>query len=258
MRSFIRTFGYLTCFFMFSLVVSASAFAWKKLPGAATDIAISPEGTVFILGTNQVEGGYAIYRWTGRDWARMTGGGVAIAAGLHNSVWIVDNQSHIFRYVSGGWQKMSGEASDIAAGADGSVYIIGKEYCSTGYKIFRFVAPYGWAKLTGCGEKIAVSSQGTPWVTNSYNEIYRYDGHGRWTKLSGLATELAPVSDSNIWVAGASSCSGGYKIYHYIEGNWTQLPGCADKIAVAPNGVIWVVNDSGEIFNSTATYRRRN
>jgi DNA-binding beta-propeller fold protein YncE len=256
MRPFTRTFCYLTCLFLFSLVVSASAFAWTKLPGAATDIAISPEGTVFILGTNRVDGGYAVYRWTGRGWAHMTGGGVAIAAGPHNSVWVIDNAGHIFRYISGGWQKMSGEASDIAAGADGSVYITGKEYCGTGYSIYRFVAPNGWAKLTGCGTEIAVSPHGKPWVSNSGGEIFRYDDSGRWTQVKGLATKIAPLSDSNIWVTGASYCSGGKKIYHYIEGNWTQMPGCADDIAVAPDGTIWVVNDSGEIFNSSAKYRR--
>ncbi len=232
------------------LVVSASVFVWERLPGAAKDIAISPEGTVYIIGTKTVPGGYAIYRWTGGGWAQLSGGGVAIAAGPHNSVWVVDSENSIFRYVYGGWQKMPGSASDIASGADGSIYMIGTDSCGSGNSIYRFVEPYGWTKMDGCGISISVSPQGTPWVANKDGETFRY-ARGNWTKLKGLALEIAPLSDSDLWVTGNTSCPGGRNIFHYTNGNWSKINGCADNIAVSPDGTIWLINDAGEIFNSS-------
>ncbi len=231
-------------------VLGASAFAWKRLPGAAKDIAISPEGAVYIIGTNTEPGGYAIYRWTGGGWTQLTGGGVAIAAGPHNSLWVVDSDNNIFRYVYGGWQKMPGSANDIAAGADGSVYMIGTDSCDSGNSIYRFVEPYGWTKMDGCGISISVSSQGTPWVSNKDGEIFRY-ARGNWSKISGLALEIAPRSDSDIWVTGDTSCPEGRNIFHYVNGNWSKINGCADNIALAPDGTIWLINDAGEIFNGS-------
>ena len=66
---------------MLSDEVSAvpSKIAFRSEPGAATKISEGADGSVWVIGTNAVPGGYGIYRWNGSGWAREPGGAVAIA-----------------------------------------------------------------------------------------------------------------------------------------------------------------------------------
>jgi len=83
----------------------AGGRGWQRLPGSGTDLAVDGRGTAWLLGTDRVDGGYSVHRWTGRDWERIPGGAVAISAG--SDVWLVDEQGRIFRegrgYSGGGY-----------------------------------------------------------------------------------------------------------------------------------------------------------
>jgi hypothetical protein len=59
-----------------------SGTAWQLLQGSAQDISIASDGSVFILGTKRVTGGFEIQQWNGRGWNMLPGaGGAVIAAG---------------------------------------------------------------------------------------------------------------------------------------------------------------------------------
>jgi hypothetical protein len=68
---------------------------WERLPGSGTAVTIDRSGTAWLLGTDRVDGGYSVHRWTGRDWRRVPGGAAAIAAG--QTVWLVNDQGSVFR-----------------------------------------------------------------------------------------------------------------------------------------------------------------
>jgi len=76
---------------------NGQASEWTKLPGCAKDIAVDGVGTAWIIGCSPAPGGWSIHRWTGASWERVEGGGVAIAAGRGNAVWVVNAQGDIFR-----------------------------------------------------------------------------------------------------------------------------------------------------------------
>jgi hypothetical protein len=64
--------------------------AWQRLPGAATDIAVASDGTVWVIGTNRVDAsGNGIYKWTGSAWASISGSGCFIAIGGRSDAPIV-------------------------------------------------------------------------------------------------------------------------------------------------------------------------
>jgi len=55
--------------------------AWTQVPGSATDITVAADGTVFILGTTPVHGGFDVLRLNGSSWEEIAGGaGLAISA----------------------------------------------------------------------------------------------------------------------------------------------------------------------------------
>ena len=66
------------------------------LPGAATDIAVGANGSVWVVGTNAVPGGHGIYHWTGRAWAAVPGGAVTIAVDPHGNPWVTNAADKIY------------------------------------------------------------------------------------------------------------------------------------------------------------------
>jgi len=73
---------------------------WERIPtGLATDIAISPHGFVWLIGTDNVDGGHGIYYWGGADWYSVEGGGLAIAADPSDNPWVVNDASVIWEGV---------------------------------------------------------------------------------------------------------------------------------------------------------------
>ena len=70
---------------------------WESLPGLANDIGVGADGTVYIIGTDALPGGYGIHRWNGSNWDKIDGGGVHISVSPQGLPWMVNNANTIFR-----------------------------------------------------------------------------------------------------------------------------------------------------------------
>jgi hypothetical protein len=68
---------------------------WEQLPGSARDISVTDDETAWIIGTEATQGGYSIYRWNGRDWSRVDGGGMQISVG-GGRVWLVNSSGYVY------------------------------------------------------------------------------------------------------------------------------------------------------------------
>jgi hypothetical protein len=75
------------------------AFNWQLLPGAATDIGVGADGSVWVTGTNPLPGGFGIYRWDGSNWNEYPGGATQIAVGPDGTPWVVNDGGSIFHGV---------------------------------------------------------------------------------------------------------------------------------------------------------------
>lgn len=64
---------------------------WNSRPGAAVDIGVGANGSVWVIGTNRVAKGFGIYRWTGRGWQNIPGGAVRIAVDPRGIPWVVNS-----------------------------------------------------------------------------------------------------------------------------------------------------------------------
>jgi hypothetical protein len=50
-----------------------------------------------VIGTKQAVGGSAIFRWNGKSWDEVEGGGVGIAVEDRGKPWVVNFGNEIFR-----------------------------------------------------------------------------------------------------------------------------------------------------------------
>ncbi|HPH86514.1 MAG TPA: hypothetical protein PLC48_13680 [Ferruginibacter sp.] len=226
---------------------SSSGFQWSQLSGAASDIGIGANGSVWIIGTNSVNGGYGIFHWNGSNWDAVDGGAVRIAVDPNGTPWVLNDKRQIFRREGNGWKEVGGLARDIGIGSDGTVWVIGTTPVGGGFEIFRYNGN-GWQKTDGGAIRIAVDNNGLAWVVNDGGGIFRRTNTGQWHNLPGGARDIGVGADGSAWVIGTNKEGGGYGIYKFNGRDWNKVPGGANHISVAPNGNAWVVNEAGKIF----------
>lgn len=163
-----------------NLIFRYNGSTWDQLPGTGTDIGIGADGSVFIIGTQDVSptGGFNIMKWNGSGWDTLPEcAGIRISVTPQGIPWVV-NKSNIVYKNTGGilWEPVPGVlGNDIGIGADGSVYVAGKDSSLASYNppIYQYTSA-GWVAIKGvAGVAVAVSPKGKPsWIDKS-NLIYR-------------------------------------------------------------------------------------
>jgi len=147
---------------------------WRVVPGKATDIAIGPDNTPYIVGSEK--GGYRVFKYVDGDWENIGGLEAAyrISVDKDNNVWTVNEEGGIYQFRAdrGKWRGIAGKATDIGAGANGGVVICGSE--KGGFGIYEFIDE-AWEKLEGeSGITVGVNAEGKPWITNQDGAIFKY------------------------------------------------------------------------------------
>lgn len=146
---------------------------WQQLPGAATDIGVGADGSVWVIGTAPCdEHGCGIFRFDGSGFTQVEGAAIRIAVDQGGNPWVVNRKGGIFRRRGGRFEQLPGAAIDIGVGADGSVWVIGIGLGPDGFPIFRWNGS-GWNLIFGAGVSVAVGPNGLPWVTNLKAGIFR-------------------------------------------------------------------------------------
>lgn len=240
--------GFLRLLALFALAGAPTAHAqnWQLTNGAARDVGVGADGSVWVIGTNAVPGGYGIYRRTNNTWANIPGGAERIAVDPQGNAWVVNNSNVIFRYDGARWLTVNGLARDIGVGANGTVWVIGAPAEAGGYGIYRSTDKgVNWTKIPGAAVRVSVDPQGNAWVVNSSNNIYRFDG-SNWAQLPGAATDIGIGADGAAWVIGTDS-----GIYRWEGSSWVKKPGGASQIAAGPHGAVWIVNHGNQIYQAT-------
>lgn len=106
---------------------------WDLMPGTANDIGIGADGSVFIIGTNDVSptGGYDILKWDGSSWnALLNCAGTRIAVMPDGTPWVVNKSGIVYQKTATDlWEPVPGvQANDIAISASyGSVSVTGRD-----------------------------------------------------------------------------------------------------------------------------------
>lgn len=78
---------------------------WERVPGKAYGVGVSPQGEVWVVGTNPIPGGFSPYRFNESlgNWDKLPGGITVIAVGSKGP-WAINNTGAIFRWFNNEWQ----------------------------------------------------------------------------------------------------------------------------------------------------------
>lgn len=133
------------------------------------------------------------------------------------------------------WENIPGKALDIAAAGDSifSVWHIGESNA-----IFKWNEDtFSWENYGGKGSRIAVESNGTPWIINN-NQMYRLRGR-TWQSMPGKAIAIG-AGGGTVWSIGQSGA-----VYKWNDDTftWENFGGKASEIAVDSDGIPWIINN---------------
>lgn len=151
--------------------------SWELIAGAARDIDLGGD-TAWAIGTGPNDiGGSSLYKWeeTRRDWRRdPVCYGARIAVDDQGVPWHVNEKDEIYRGIAESVKRLPGLAKDIGAGG-GAVWVIGTDPGDGGFRIWMWDEEgFAWMPDDhGFGIRIAVDSNGCPWVVSSSGNIFR-------------------------------------------------------------------------------------
>ena len=70
---------------------------WIRRPGAARDIGIGADGSVWVIGTSSGSGGHDIFRWAGSRWIQVFGSARQISVDPEGNPWVLGSGGEIYR-----------------------------------------------------------------------------------------------------------------------------------------------------------------
>jgi hypothetical protein len=134
------------------------------------------------------------------------------------------------------------------------------------YHYTGFTTRRAWSPVTiaTVGTRIAASPEGTPWLVDFGNHLWRYNGT-QWILLpspapsmylGGCLTDLGVGAGNTAWAVGCDdNGTTGASVYYWTESaqSWTQWPGRAKRIAVSPEGNPWIVDDAHNVLRHSAS-----
>jgi hypothetical protein len=114
--------------------------AFVQKPGAAREIGVGKNGSVWVIGTNAVPGGYGIYRWKDAEqtFESIPGGAVAIDVDPDGNAWVINDVGAIYRYDGTTFVQAPGRGHQVSIAWDGAVYVIGHDPEEFGDGIYRW------------------------------------------------------------------------------------------------------------------------
>ncbi|RFZ91844.1 hypothetical protein D0C36_10365 [Mucilaginibacter conchicola] len=211
------------------------------------DIGIGADGSVYIIGTDgTAESGYSISKLVNNVLVKLPDcGAVRVAVAPDGTPWVVNKDHKILKYSGTAWVEQPGTATDIAIGANGAMFAIGNIEVSPtgGNNIMRWTGIV-WENMTECaGTRIAVSPDGTPWVVNKSNLIYRFGGFINWEPFYNiLGSDIGIGADGSVFITGKRTDADPSHIFKLNDDgyNWEDLnlPG-GTNISVTPDGHAW-------------------
>lgn len=250
--------------------ISALYDEWEEAGGKGTDVAVGPQGSVWLLGSG-AGSNHGVYIWRGLadGWERdddMSGQRIAVGPG--GVPWVVKADGRIYERRSKfmsvkGWDQVLGCAKDIGVGANGDVWVIGCTAGANGNQIWKY-NDGSWDQAAGSAVRISVAPDGTPWVINDDGNIYRRTtneaGSGSWEHMPGKAKDIGVGPEGDVWVIGATAVGSNFSINVWneqseIKGSaparrrWVRVSGSATTVGVGPHGP-WVITAANDIYTS--------
>jgi hypothetical protein len=214
---------------------------WERASGAAEDIGIGPDGSIWVIGRDKKGAGGGIYRRTGETWTNIPGRGIKIAVDPKGNPWVVTAKFQIYRYDGSTFSRLPGEATDVGIGSDGTAWVVGTPQKDS---VYRRVGKR-WERFPVDDPlRVAVDGDGNAWVTTSRQEVLKFNGRS-WDVVFKSPGRLFDIATANNGVAWVVTSAG---IFRWDASALGKTTGHARNVAVAPDGKPWVATDKSEIY----------
>jgi kumamolisin len=245
--------------------------AWSQVPGAASRLAVGPDGSLWALSTAPAGSNKYLYHYVNGTWSNVPGLAASIAVAPNGTLYAVNSSSGgVFAYNGSSWSALGGGADWVTTGADGSVYVLSNGNIVSGNSAIWKYSGGVWTQQPGIGSQLAgsfdantyaISGVGTVapngfFVINAAGAVYYYSSTSGYVKFPGAASNVAPTG-GGVFVLGYPSSAGGEEVYYfdYVTAGWTAEPGSGVTVAAGPGSgtygtQLYVVSSSTAIYTT--------
>jgi hypothetical protein len=252
--------------------LTQSGSGWQLMPGIIKEVATNG-AIVWAIGTDAFAGSHTIHRYTDYGWVKdTTGAGEKIAVDSTGAPWVVTSRGDVYRrvYENSGppsfigsfvWKLVPGVcATDIAIGGNNdSTWVVGCGNVYGGHEIYNLDRnTFTWKRdVEAAGTAIAVDAYGTPWLVNSFGDIFNRNlfvlepGKSHWQGHAGKASDIGTWG-RDVWVIGITPNPYGFDVYAKTPEDdlFTRIGGGATKIS-SGGYTPWVIDNQGHPFRRT-------
>ncbi len=153
-----------------------SGTGYSIVPGAATDIAVGANNTVWVIGTGAEAGGYGIYKLVNGSWSKIAGSALRVAVDPNGNAYVINKFDNLFLSTSSGWNYIStATGKDVAVSAGGTVFVM-----QTTKILFKKPSDTTWATIDAPSGKtllrISADLNAYPYVVTSDYKLYQFNG----------------------------------------------------------------------------------
>jgi hypothetical protein len=151
---------------------------FSEVGGAAVDIGVGANGTVWVIGTNNTGGGKGIYRFMNRwpFWQNMPGGALRVAVDPNGNAYVINSFDHLFQWTGSSWNYIStATGKDVAVSSGGTIFVM-----QSNKILYKRPSDLSWASLDAPVGKtllrISADLNGNPYVVTSDFKLFQYNG----------------------------------------------------------------------------------
>jgi hypothetical protein len=119
------------------------------------------------------------------------------------------------------WRTRPGKAFDIAGGADGSIWAVGQDVQRRGgYGIYSWSGSR-WVKVDGAAVRVALDPQGSAYVINDANKVYKRRDNLYWEPVDGELIDIGIGAEGSVWgISAATRDSNGNMVVRWDGRYW--------------------------------------
>ena len=123
---------------------------WAQLSGAASSVAVAPDGSLWVLSDLPAGASKAIWHYAKGGWTNISGSASSIAVGPTGTLYSVNGTTRgVYSYNGSTWTSLGGGARAVTAGADGAVYVLSDTPVTNGNSAVWKYANGGWTQQAG-------------------------------------------------------------------------------------------------------------
>jgi len=239
---------------------------YSQIPGTATQVAASPDGTIWILSNGPAGPDKYIWHYTTAGvWVNIGGLASQIAVAPDASLYAINSGGGTYRYKNNAWSGIGGGAVGITVASNGAVLVLSNDGHAD-HAIWQYLNS-AWTQKAGAGTQLAASwdwgsytvpggtiAPGGFYIINSTGAIYYENTAGTFATLPGAAASIAPTTAGGVFVLGYPANAGGTGVFYndLATGAWSSQAGSGVSLS-ANTQALYIIGGAGGIYKAPVT-----